>query len=223
MVSPDRVRELVAQIERKDLSTAAHTWRVVLYARALAEAHGLPADELHAITQAAALHDVGKLDTPGEILQKPSRLTDGEFEVMKLHTVAGFARLVQLDVDDPLVLDLVQHHHERWDGQGYPWGLKGEEIPVPARFFAVIDSFDAMTSIRPYRTEVGERAAERAIAELESGKGSQYWPDAVDAFAELYRTGRLAWILHHFNDAACPLDLQFTTSSAMTIDRSLFG
>ena len=201
VMKPEIVHDLVRSIEAKDLSTAAHTWRVVLYTRALAEAMGLGQDEIHALTHAAALHDVGKIDIPSKILQKPGRLTDEEFEVIKLHPVAGHARMVDMGVDDEAVLDLIRHHHERWDGRGYPMGLKGEEIPVAARFFSVIDAFDAMTSVRPYRPVIGEDAAEMAIAELEANKGTMYWPEAVDAFVDLYRTGKLDYVIEHFNDS----------------------
>lgn len=199
-MDPARVRELVGMIERKDLSTAAHTWRVVLYARALMESFGLDRSLIAVGTQGAALHDVGKLDIPDRILQKPGRLTDEEFEIIKLHTVSGYARLITEDVTDEPILNLVRYHHERWDGQGYPFQIRGEEIPVGARMFAVIDSFDAMTSVRPYRPSVGEHAAESALEELASGSGTRYWPDAVAAFTELYRTGALDHILHYFND-----------------------
>ncbi|MDX9911557.1 MAG: HD domain-containing protein [Phycisphaerales bacterium] len=199
-MDPSLLHQLVHAIEGKDLSTAAHTWRVVLYTRAMAEEAGLAHDRIHALTHAAALHDIGKLDTPLEILQKPGRLTDEEFEVIKQHTVTGWARLIKLGIDDEAIVDLVRHHHERVDGTGYPLGLAGDVIPVPARYFAVIDSFDAMTSVRPYRTDVGPEAAARAIRELREGAGSHYCADAVEMFARLYETGRLDFILEHFND-----------------------
>ncbi len=198
----ETVAELVRQIETKDRSTAAHTWRVVLYARSMAEEIGMDGDDLRLVTHAAALHDVGKLDTPSEILQKPARLTPDEFEVVTYHPVSGYARLLDLGVRDELILDLVRFHHERWDGAGYPYRLGGEEIPVVARVFSVIDAFDAMTSVRPYRTDVGPEAAERALDEIERESGTHYWPEGARMFAELYRTGRLDYILHHFNDAA---------------------
>jgi HD-GYP domain-containing protein (c-di-GMP phosphodiesterase class II) len=201
-MDPKRVEQLVEAIEGKDLSTAAHTWRVVLYTLAMAEEAGIVDGRLQELTHAAALHDVGKLDTPREILTKPDRLTEAEFEVIKQHPVTGFARMVSMDVEDPLILDLVRYHHERWDGLGYPYGFSGEVIPVAARYFAVIDTFDALTSIRPYRQEVGEDAAANAIAELKRGVGTRYDPDAVEMFASLYERGRVAWILHYFNDAA---------------------
>ena len=201
-MSPDRVSELLAQIERKDLSTAAHTWRVVLYARALCEAFGVDHETIALVTQGAAMHDLGKLDVPDEILQKPDRLTEEEFEIIKVHPVSGYARMIDLDVNEEPILDLVRYHHERWDGLGYPFNLRGEEIPLGARFFAVIDAFDAMTSIRPYRRELGGDAAQRALGEIEAGAGTRYAPEASALFTELFRTGKLDHILHYFNDEA---------------------
>jgi HD-GYP domain-containing protein (c-di-GMP phosphodiesterase class II) len=199
-MDPAKVAELIGEIERKDLSTAAHTWRVVLYTRAIMEAFERDRELIALVTQAAALHDVGKLDIPDEILQKPGRLTDEEFEIIKLHTVAGYGRMIQMDVSEEPILNLVRYHHERWDGKGYPFQLAGEDIPIGARMFAVIDSFDAMTSVRPYRRELGEGAAQRALVELQAGSGTRYWPEAVDAFTPLYHTGELDHILHYFND-----------------------
>ncbi len=202
LLDPVIVQSLVKAIELKDLSTAAHTWRVVLYARALAEQFGVDHAAIARLTTGAALHDLGKIDLPDEILQKPGPLTPDEYNIVKTHTVFGHAALRRMEETDPLILDLVRHHHERWDGKGYPDGLAGEHIALPARFFSVIDSFDAMTSLRPYRREVGEAAADRAVVELEAARGTRYWPEAVDAFARLYRSGHLNWILHHFNDAS---------------------
>ncbi|MBL8746986.1 MAG: HD-GYP domain-containing protein [Phycisphaerae bacterium] len=199
-MSPDIVEALVKTIELKDQSTAAHTWRVVLYARALAEKAGMPRDFIARLTVGAALHDVGKIDIPDHILQKPGKLTDEEFEVIKSHTSLGHDRLKRMGEDDPVVLELVRHHHERIDGKGYPDRLQGDSIPVVAKYFAVIDTFDALTSFRPYRKEVGEAAAEKALVELNDCIGSRYDPAAVGLFTELYRAGALEWILHYFND-----------------------
>lgn len=207
-MSPDIVQALVRTIELKDQSTAAHTWRVVLYTRALAERAGLDHDTIGRLSVAAALHDVGKIDIPDEILQKPGRLTPEEYEVIKTHTVLGYDRLVRMGENDPILLNLVRHHHERHDGAGYPDRLAGEAIPLGARYFSVIDTFDALTSHRPYRHEVGEQAAERALGVIQDGIGSQFSRDAVELFAQLYRTGELDWILHHFNDEAPVPDLR---------------
>lgn len=199
-MDPAKVEALVSAIEGKDMSTAAHTWRVVLYTRAMAEEAGIGDDRMRMLTHGAALHDVGKLDIPRRILVKPGRLTPEEFEVIKQHPVTGLARMVKLDVEDPLILDLIRYHHERWDGLGYPYGYAGEQIPPAARYFSVIDTFDALTSIRPYRQTVGDRAAADAIIELKNGSGTRYAPDAVEMFTRLFETGRLHWILHYFND-----------------------
>jgi HD-GYP domain-containing protein (c-di-GMP phosphodiesterase class II) len=199
-VNPEQVQSLVSAIERKDALTAAHTWRVVLYSRALAEARGVDHATIARITQAAALHDVGKLDIPDAILQKPGKLTDEEFEVIKTHPALGHARLLALGETDDIILSLVRHHHERLDGLGYPDGLKGKAILLGPSLFSVIDSFDALTSIRPYRQDVGEAAAERAMEELYAAAGTRYCPEAVRAFDRLFRSGQLGWILEHFND-----------------------
>lgn len=200
----DLIQALVGVLEAKDLSTAAHTWRVVLYTRALAEARAVDPATVTRLSYGAALHDVGKIEIPDEILQKRGPLTASERAVIETHAPLGHERLLRMDETDPLVLGLVRHHHERWDGTGYPDGLKGEAIPVGARYFAVIDAFDAMTSIRPYRTEVGDDAARRAIVELKAGIGTRYAPDTVESFTDLYETGRLSWILDYFNDR-CPV------------------
>ncbi|MEN0019514.1 MAG: HD domain-containing phosphohydrolase [Planctomycetota bacterium] len=121
---------------------------------------------------------------------------------MQQHPVTGYARMISLDVEEQPVLDLICYHHERVDGLGYPFGLRGDDIPLSARFFAVVDTFDAMTSHRPYRHEVGKDAADRAIVEIKSGIGTRYDREAVDLFASLYDEGRLDWILNYFNDGS---------------------
>lgn len=199
-MSPDIVQALVKSIELKDLSTAAHTWRVVLYARAMAERRGLDRALIERITVGAALHDVGKIDIPDAVLQKPGPLTHDERTVMQSHAALGHERLVRMGEDDPVILGLVRHHHERFDGLGYPDRLAHDTIPLGARFFAVIDSFDAMTSVRPYRTDPGARAVDRAVAELRAGVGSRYAPEAVDVFASLLDSGEIDWILSYFRD-----------------------
>lgn len=199
-MSPELVQQLVKEIEGKDLSTAAHTWRVVLYTRAMLEEFGIDHETIDIVTQAAALHDIGKVVIPDAILQKPSRLSSEEYEIIKLHPVAGYARMIKLGVTEEPIHNLVRYHHERWDGLGYPFQAKGEQIPIGARVFAVIDSFDAMTSVRPYRSDLGDRAAENALVELQAGMGTRYWSEGVEAFTTLFRTGRLDYILHYFND-----------------------
>ncbi len=213
-ISPNAVADLVREIERKDGLTAHHTWRVVLYARAMAESFGLDHARIARITVGAALHDLGKIDIPDAILRKPGPLTDEEYEIIKTHAVRGYERLVAMGVDDALVLEIVRHHHERVDGRGYPDGLSGDAIALAARQFAVIDAFDALTSVRPYRSDVGPDAAERALAELEAGVGSRYCADCVAAMKDLYRSGQIGWILGYYNDA-CPVPA-FSPDAAAT-------
>lgn len=199
-MSPEQVQQLVQEIEKKDLSTAAHTWRVVLYTRAMLEEFAVDHEMIDLVTQAAALHDIGKIVIPDEILQKPGRLSDEEYEIIKLHSVAGYAHMLKLGVSEEPILNLVRFHHERWDGLGYPFQATGEDIPIGARVFAVIDAFDAMTSVRPYRDDLGDKAAERALIELQAGMGTRYWSEGVEAFTQLFHTGKLDYILHYFND-----------------------
>ena len=187
-------------VELKDQSTGAHTWRVTMYAQAVAEAERMPISTVMGFMLGAVLHDSGKIDIPAEILSKPGRLTDAEYETMKSHTVLGWERVQRMGVRDPLVLHVIRSHHERIDGTGYPDGLVGEAIPIAARWFSVIDGFDAMTSLRPYRDGVGEDAAVRAIADLREHAGTWYEPRAVEVFDELHQTGRLDSILEHLND-----------------------
>ncbi|MGP1345314.1 MAG: HD-GYP domain-containing protein [Phycisphaerales bacterium] len=194
------LQSLVKSIELKDRCTAAHTWRVVLYSRAVAEDAGLDSAFIERLTLAAALHDLGKIEVPDAILQKPGRLTEDEYEAMKSHAAIGHRLLLDMGVEDPVMLALVRHHHERWDGGGYPDGLSGEAIPLAARYFAVIDSFDAMTGVRPYRPSLDDTQLERALEQLHAGRGTQFAPEGVDRFLKLFSAGDLEWILHYFND-----------------------
>lgn len=188
-------------VEIKDRSTGAHTWRVAMYAQLLAESADLAVPDVKRFMLGAVLHDLGKLDIPERILGKPGRLTDEEYEIVKSHTTIGWDRLRRMGVDDPMILNVVRHHHERIDGTGYPDGLAGSNIPLEARWFGVIDAFDAMTSLRPYRDEVGSAAARRALQELQDKRGIWYPTEAVDALTELFEEGRLESILEHLNDS----------------------
>ncbi|MBX3386848.1 MAG: HD domain-containing protein [Phycisphaeraceae bacterium] len=169
----------------------------------MAERLSVPQDLLQRVTHAAALHDLGKLDVPDSILKKPGPLTPSEFETIKLHPIRGHEWLLSLGEQDPIVLNFVRHHHERVDGTGYPDGLRGGDIPLGARYFAVVDSFDAMTSKRPYRPSAGRELAPQAIEQLQAGIGSRYCRDCVEAFIDLYRSGQLDWVMEHYNDGAC--------------------
>ena len=217
-MDPNVLAALLKVVQHKDAATAAHTWRVSLYTLAMAEAAGIDPTDYPRLMRAAVLHDIGKIDIPRRIVAKPGRLTDEEYDMIKQHAALGYQRLFQMGESDSLVLDVVRWHHERLDGKGYPDGLVGDDIPEAARFFAVIDAFDAMTSLRPYRTEVGEAAAERAIAELESHAGTWYCPRAVELLVKLYRSGELDWILHHLNDEMSLIELPPAPSQATIAD-----
>jgi len=152
------IKVLVSTIEAKDSYTRGHTERVAFFARLIAEEMGLDKKELETVSFGAALHDIGKLGIYEDILNKPGELTDGEWEIVRSHPEVG-ANIIRNMKFLESACDLVRHHHERLDGRGYPDGLKGDEISLGARIVAVADSFDAMTSNRPYRTAFGYRQA----------------------------------------------------------------
>ena len=168
-------------IEAKDGVTSDHIHRVQGYAMGLARALGV-ADEptLKAIEAAALLHDTGKLAIPEHILNKPGKLTAHEFETMKTHVDIGADILASIDFPYPVV-PIVRAHHEHWNGNGYPRGLRGEEIPIGARILSVVDCFDALTSDRPYRPALSDAAALEIIRQ---SRGTMYDPQVVDTFAQ---------------------------------------
>lgn len=190
---------LVEVLALKDFATAAHTWRVTLYARALAERIGASHDEADRVAIAAAVHDLGKIDVPDAILRKPDVLTADELVIMRTHAALGHERLLAMGEDDPLVLAITRSHHERLDGSGYPDGLTASKIPMLVRVFAVVDTFDALTSYRPYRSEVGNAAARAALAELAEHAGAWYDDAAVRELGAMFENGELTWIMNHHN------------------------
>src|SRR5262249_33392072 len=146
-------------IDAKDQVTHGHIRRVQTYAVRLASEIGVRDDKLiKAIEAAALLHDMGKLAVPEYILNKPGKLTEPEFERMKLNASVGADILSAIEFPYPVV-PIVRHHHENWDGTGYPDGLKGTEIPIGARILSVVDCFDALTSDRPYRPRLSDAEA----------------------------------------------------------------
>jgi putative nucleotidyltransferase with HDIG domain len=178
----EAVGAVVTAADARDHETTGHSFRVALYAMALARSLGLPADQLKAIEWGALLHDVGKMAVPDGVLRKPGPLTANEWHVMKQHPTWGFDMLAEVSFLQPAAVDIVYSHHERWDGQGYPRGLAGQQIPLLARVFAVADTYDAITSDRPYRRARGHAAA---MAEMRRVAGQQLDPQIVAAFAEL--------------------------------------
>jgi HD-GYP domain-containing protein (c-di-GMP phosphodiesterase class II) len=168
-------------IEFKDHCTGEHVEQTVSYATKIAETMGLSKDEILLIRQAAILHDLGKIGISEKILLKPSKLTKKEFAVIKEHPLIG------ADIIRPIhllhnIVPLVMHHHERWDGKGYPSSLKGEEIPIGARIIAIADVYQALISNRPYRKALPENKAKEIIKE---GAGTQFDPRIVDVFMQL--------------------------------------
>jgi len=170
---------LAKAVDARDTYTGSHSERVSELAAKVAKRLGLDAEQVELTRLAGSLHDLGKLAIPEEILRKPGTLTDSERLVLERHPQIGFRMLDSLGVDP--VADLVLHHHERWDGTGYPDGLRGEQIPLGARIIFVTDAYDAMTSDRIYRPKLSSRAA---LAELERCAGTQFDPGIVAAFVE---------------------------------------
>jgi diguanylate cyclase (GGDEF)-like protein len=170
---------LAKAVDARDTYTGSHSERVGELAAKVATRLGLNAEQVELTRLAGSLHDLGKLAIPEEILRKPGTLTDSERLVLERHPQIGFRMLDSLGVDP--VADLVLHHHERWDGTGYPDGLRGEQIPLGARIIFVTDAYDAMTSDRIYRPK---RSAQAALVELERCAGTQFDPGIVAAFAE---------------------------------------
>jgi ribonuclease P protein subunit RPR2 len=175
------VRALSNAVEARDAYTGKHAERVTAYGIALAKAIGLDTDRVPGIEFGFLLHDVGKVGVPDAILFKPGSLDEGEFALIAQHPVIGSEILRDVDFlgDGKLV---VRHHHERWDGTGYPDRLAGEAIPLAARVFAVADALDALTTDRPYRR--GTRFS-RARDEIRANAGSQFDPGVVDALERI--------------------------------------
>jgi putative nucleotidyltransferase with HDIG domain len=180
------IETLAMAIDAKDQVTHGHIRRVQTYSVDLARHLGVNDEHLiKAIEAASLLHDMGKLAVPEHILNKPGKLTGAEFAVMKIHAGAGADMLAAIEFPYPVV-PIVRHHHENWDGTGYPEGLAGTEIPIGARILAVVDCFDALVSDRPYRSKLTDA---KAMEILRARRGCMYDPLVVDAFVEMY--GRL--------------------------------
>ncbi|MPY65452.1 HD domain-containing protein [Deinococcus sp. SDU3-2] len=176
------LRALGLTLEARDRETQGHTDRVMTHAARLGAALGLGPEERAALRLGAYLHDLGKVAIPDRVLLKPGRLTPEERREMEVHSAEGERLAGALGFVPPAALQLVRHHHERWDGSGYPDGLAGEEIPPLARIFAVIDVYDALVSERPYKRAW---TREEARAELRAQAGRQLDPRVVEAFLGL--------------------------------------
>jgi HD-GYP domain-containing protein (c-di-GMP phosphodiesterase class II) len=176
------VRTLSAALEARDPYTAGHVERVSKYAKAVAEEMGLEPRLIHQVAMGAILHDIGKIGVPDAVLRKPGALDDEEREQMRGHSARGKEILSSASGASPAMKDFVLHHHEQFDGKGYPHGLKGQDIPLGDRIIAVADAFDAMITDRPYRKGLSREAA---IAELQKESGRQFDPLVVAAFLKV--------------------------------------
>lgn len=181
------ISTLAQAVELRDDYTGGHTQRVTRYALLLAERVGLDREQMEIIRLGSPLHDIGKIGIDDAILRKPGRLTAAEYEQMKQHTVKGAEILGNIPEMAPII-PIVRHHHERWDGAGYPDGLAGTDIPYLARIVAVADAFDAITSPRPYHAYNRPRSSAWAFLELERQAGRQFDPDCVAAFLDIRET-----------------------------------
>jgi len=169
---------LGAALDSRDVGTESHSRRVHGYSLALAREHGMPDDQLADLAHGVLLHDIGKIGIPDAILLKPGSLTPDEWQIMRTHPEIG-KRLIEKIPFLHNAIPVVWCHHEKWDGNGYPRGLKGQEIPLNARIFSVVDAFDAMTFDRPYSKAI---AFEAATAEIKRCAGSHFDPQVVESF-----------------------------------------
>ncbi len=176
------IEALALAIEAKDHTTHRHLERVKVYALAVGEELGLSEEEMQALEAAALLHDVGKLAVPEHIISKPGKLTPEEFEKMKIHPVVGAEILERVKFPYP-VAPIVVAHHEKWDGNGYPYGLKGEEIPIGARILSAVDCLDALASDRQYRPAL---PLDEAMAELSRLSGKAFDPKVIEVLQRRY-------------------------------------
>lgn len=176
-----RIMELAVQVEQKDGYTADHCRRIMTYSMDVGRRLGLGADRLWALHYGAFLHDIGKVTLPDTILNKPGPLSPAEWELVRRHPEAGreMVESTSLRAAGPII----EQHHERYDGSGYPRGLRGDQILIEAHIVAVVDSFDAMTTDRPYRRA---KPAEQALQELRRESGIRYHPDVVRAFVQVF-------------------------------------
>ncbi|MEJ8554561.1 diguanylate cyclase [Tepidibacter sp. Z1-5] len=174
----DSAFAISAAIDAKDMYTGKHSELVTRYSLLLAEKLQLSVRDKYVLRIGALLHDCGKIGIPDEIIHKPTRLTDEEFNIIKNHTILG-NNIAKHIVKNPVIIACVRNHHERWDGKGYPDGLAGESIPIHARIVCVADSYHAMISDRPYRKSL---AQDEAFKELRKNKGTQFDPDLVEVF-----------------------------------------
>jgi energy-coupling factor transport system substrate-specific component len=170
-------------LEARDQYTAGHSRRVMEYSKSIGQRMKLAEQNIEQLKKSALLHDIGKIGIPDIVLHKQTKLSDEEYDIIKSHSEIGATILKYIKSFKNLV-PAVYHHHERFDGKGYPHGIKGEAIPLHARIIAIADSFDAMTSNRAYRNALSFKTA---LSELERGRGVQLDPDITDIFIEILK------------------------------------
>ena len=188
-------RKLISQLSRtfakcidiKDTYTNGHSFRVAAYTKMIAGKLGCSEDQIEEYYNIALLHDIGKIGIPDKILNKPEALDDEEYKEMKTHAQKVYEILSDFEKIEPELAYGAGYHHERYDGKGYPKGLKGDEIPKVAQIIAVADTFDAMYSTRPYRKQL---PLDVVMEEIQRIAGQQLNPDLVEVFVELYKEGR---------------------------------
>ena len=177
----------VQALEAKDPYTRQHSDRVARFSAAIASEMGCRTEEVDIINFAGRLHDIGKIGVTDKVLLKPGKLTKEEFDMIKKHPLIGANIIGHLDMWDR-ERDIIKYHHERFDGTGYPEGLKGDKIPFLARILSVADAFDAMASDRAYRKKM---KTEKIMEIIDEGSGTQFDPEVVKAFQKLYKQGKL--------------------------------
>lgn len=186
---------LAGAIEMRDHYTVGHNWRVAKYSVEIARELGWSPEKLKEVETGCVLHDVGKVAVEDAVLRKPGKLTEEEYAQMKIHPERGAALLQEVEKLHPLI-PYCLYHHERPDGKGYPFGLKGDEIPVEGRVVGVADCWDALTSNRPYRQGMDP---EKAISIIEEGIGTQFDPVCANAFIKCFREGRINAVLQNYH------------------------
>ncbi|HAE43066.1 MAG TPA: hypothetical protein DCG34_09150 [Clostridiales bacterium] len=179
----DTVKALINAIEAKDPYTSGHANRVGEYSVAIAQEINLSSKQIEIIKNAALLHDIGKIGIDDRILNKQEGLSDLELEVIKNHPSIGYDIIKDIGFLKD-VMNIVKHHHEKWDGSGYPQGLKGSEIPIETTILTISDAYDAMTTDRPYRKAL---SSEEAVKELLKYSGTQFNPEIIDKAIETLR------------------------------------
>lgn len=177
-IAEEAGKAILKALDFKDNYTFGHSMRVAYFSLVTGKEYGLSETELKKLELSAIFHDIGKIGTPDSVLNKPQRLTEEEFGIMKQHPENSYEILKEFSVFQDIA-EFTRLHHERYDGKGYPFGLKGEEIPLISRIILIADTFDAMTSTRPYRKGLEYHVA---FAELEEFSGTQFDPLLVRAF-----------------------------------------